>query len=102
MCAPSHLANPRHRSPACASDRRHGHTALLVVRILVTFALALVLLIQVPSAGPRTAPLAAPPIGGPVTFRTDATAVEITRAAAELLAAYDSFALARGLDRALA
>src|SRR5437867_521691 len=102
MCAPSHLANPRHRSPACASDRRHGHTALLVVRILVTFALALVLLIQVPSAGPRTAPLAAAPIGGPMTFRTDATAVEITAAGAQLLASYDSFAIARGSDGSLA
>ncbi len=72
------------------------------MRILVTFALALVLLIQVPSAGPRTAPLAAAPIGGPVTFRTDATAAEITAAGAQLLASYDSFAIARGSEGSIA
>ena len=72
------------------------------MRIFVTLALALVLLIQVPSTGPRTAPLAAAPIGGPVTFRTDATATEITAAGAQLLASYGSFAVARGSQGTLA
>ncbi len=88
--------------PPALPKRRHGHTALLVVRILVTLALALVLLIQVPSIGPRSAPLAAGPIGGPVTFRTDATETEITAAGARIVASYDAFSVARGPEGTLA
>src|SRR3989475_1170789 len=81
---------------ACASYRRHGHTALLVVRVFVTLALALVLLIQLPATGPRPAPLAAAPIGSPVTFRTDATEAEIAAAGARLLESYEAFSVVRG------
>ena len=37
-----------------------------------------------------------------MTFRTDATAVEITAAGAQLLASYDSFAVARGSEGSIA
>ena len=67
----------------------------------MALALAIVLLVQVPSIGPRPAPLAAAPVGGTVTFRTDATEAEITAAGAQLLASYDAFAIARGSERAL-
>lgn len=82
--------------------RRHGHTAILVVRVFVTFAVALFLLVQLPSSGPHPAPLVAGPIGGPVTFRTDASEAEITAAGARLIASYASFAVARGSDGTLA
>ncbi|HWM50340.1 MAG TPA: hypothetical protein VNO76_03210, partial [Thermoplasmata archaeon] len=68
----------------------------------MTLALALVLLIQVPSIGPRSAPLAAGPIGAPVTFRTDATETEIAAAGARLVASYDAFSFARGSEGTLA
>ena len=82
--------------------RRHGHTALLVVRVFVALALAIVLLVQVPSTGPRPAPLAASPVGSPVTFRTDATVTELTAAGAQLLESYDAFSVARGSEGTLA
>src|SRR5256712_1512331 len=90
------------QAAACASEGGKAHTALLVVRVFVTLAVAIFLLVQLPSSGPRPAVPATVPIGSPVTFRTDATEAEITAAGAHLLESYASFALARGSDGTLA
>src|SRR3989442_1895120 len=102
MCAPSHPAIPRHRPAACASEGGKAHTALLVVRVFVTVAVAMFLLIQLPSAGPQPEAISnVPLIGSPLTFRTDATESEINSAGAQLLESYGSFAVARGFDGTL-
>src|SRR5207249_9315481 len=50
---------------------RHGHTASLVFRVFVTFVVALVLVIQLPSSDTRLGPMPATsvPAGSPTTFR---------------------------------
>src|SRR5436309_1962871 len=102
MCAPSHPAIPRHRPAACASEGGKAHTALLVVRVFVTLAVAMFLLIQLPSSGPQPEAISnVPLIGSPLTFRTDATESEINSAGAQLLESYGSFAVARGFDGTL-
>src|SRR2546421_487976 len=102
MCAPSHPAIPRHRPAACASEGGKAHTALLVVRVFVTLAVAMFLLIQLPSSGPQPEAISnIPLIGSPLTFRTDATESEINSAGAQLLESYGSFAVARGFDGTL-
>ena len=102
MCAPSHPAIPRHRPAACASEGGKAHTALLVVRVFVTLAVAMFLLIQLPSSGPQPEAISnVPLIGSPWTFRTDATESEINSAGAQLLESYGSFAVARGFDGTL-
>src|SRR6058998_241290 len=102
MCAPSHPAIPRHRLAACASEGGKAHTALLVVRVFVTLAVAMFLLIQLPSSGPQPEAISnVPLIGSPLTFRTDATESEINSAGAQLLESYGSFAVARGFDGTL-
>src|SRR2546427_10077787 len=99
MCARSHPAIPRHRPAACASEGGKAHTALLVVRVFVTLAVAMFLLIQLPSSGPQPEAISnVPLIGSPLTFRTDATESEINSAGAQLLESYGSFAVARGFD----
>src|SRR5438093_1460377 len=99
MCAPSHPAIPRHRPAACASEGGKAHTALLVVRVFVTLAVAMFLLIQLPSSGPQPEAISnVPLVGSPLTFRTDATESEINSAGAQLLESYGSFAVARGFD----
>src|SRR3989449_1316986 len=102
MCAPSHPAIPRHRPAACASEGGKAHTALLVVRVFVTLAVAMFLLIQLPSSGPQPEAISnVPLIGSPLTFRTDATESEINSAGGQLLESYGSFAVARGFDGTL-
>src|SRR5881628_1606891 len=91
MCAPSHPAIPRHRPAACASEGGKAHTALLVVRVFVTLAVAMFLLIQLPSSGPQPEAISnVLLIGSPLTFRTDATESEINSAGAQLLEPYGS------------
>src|SRR3989442_11178750 len=77
---------------------RHGHTASLVFRVFVTFAVALVLVVQLPSSDTRHGPMSATsvPAGSPTTFRTDATEAELTAAGAQLRASYGAFAVPHG------
>src|SRR3989442_8314029 len=72
---------------------RHGHTASLVFRVFVTFAVALVLIVQLPSSDTRLEPMSAHsvPAGSPTTFRTDATEAELTAAEAQLPASFRAF-----------
>src|SRR3989442_10556939 len=83
---------------------RHGHTASLVFRVFVTFAVALVLIVQLPSSDTRLEPMSAHsvPAGSPTTFRTDATEAELTAAGAPLLRSYRAFAVAHGPSGTLA
>jgi len=70
----------------------------------VTFAVALVLIVQLPSSDTRLEPMSAHsvPAGSPTTFRTDATEAELTAAGAQLLASYGAFAVAHGPSGTLA
>src|SRR3989442_3384106 len=83
---------------------RHGHTASLVFRFFVTFAVALVLVVQLPSSDTRLGPMSATsvPAGSPTTLRTDATVAELTAAGAQLRASYGAFAVAHGPSGTLA
>src|SRR2546428_11462080 len=72
MCVAPHPAVPRRRSPASASRRRHRHTAFLIFRVLATFVLALLVIVQMPSTGPEPSAVGGTPGGLLVTFRTDA------------------------------
>src|SRR5256886_10727306 len=90
------------QAAACASEGGKAHTALLVVRVFVTLAVAMFLLIQLPSSGPQPEAISnIPLIGSPLTFRTDATESEINSAGAQLLASYRPFALARAVAATL-
>src|SRR2546427_7970594 len=98
MCAPSHPAIPRHRPAACASEGGKAHTALLVVRVFVTLAVAMFLLIQLPSSGPQPEAISnVPLIGSPLTFRTDATESEINSAGGHPRGKYRPVARARAV-----
>ena len=70
----------------------------------MTFVVALVLVIQLPSSDTRLGPMPATsvPAGSPTTFRTDATEAELTAAGAQLLASYGAFAVAHGPSGTLA
>jgi len=70
----------------------------------VTFAVALVLVVQLSSSNTRLGPMPATsiPAGSPTTFRTDATEAELTAAGAQLLASYGAFAVAHGPSGTLA
>src|SRR2546426_531190 len=96
MCVAPHPAVPRRRSPASASRRRHRHTAFLIFRVLATFVLALLVIVQMPSTGPEPSAVGGTPGGLPVTFRTDAAPREIIATGAQILESYGSFAVARG------
>src|SRR5947209_20092230 len=72
MCVAPHPAVPRRRFPASASRRRHRHTAFLIFRVLATFVLALLVIVQMPSTGPEPSAVGGTPGGLLVTFRTDA------------------------------
>src|SRR5438132_10766842 len=62
---------------ASASRRRHRHTAFLIFRVLATFVLALLVLVQIPSTVPEPPASAVAPGGLLVTFRADAAPPEI-------------------------
>ena len=70
----------------------------------MTFAVALVLVVQLPSSDTRLGPMSATsvPAGSPTTFRTDATEAELTAAGAQLRASYGAFAVAHGPSGTLA
>src|SRR2546426_1130897 len=96
MCVAPHPVVPRRRSPASASRRGHRHTAFLIFRVLATFVLALLVIVQMPSTGPEPSAVGGTPGGLPVTFRTDAAPREIIATGAQILESYGSFAVARG------
>ena len=81
---------------ASASRRRHRHTAFLIFRVLATFVLALLVIVQMPSTGPEPSAVGGTPGGLLVTFRTDAAPPEIIATGAQILESYGSFAVARG------
>src|SRR5947209_4920710 len=81
---------------ASASRRRHRHTAFLIFRVLATFVLALLVIVQMPSTGPEASAVGGTPGGLLVTFRTDAAPPEIIATGAQILESYGSFAVARG------
>src|SRR2546425_273651 len=99
MCVAPHPAVPRRRFPASASRRRHRHTARLIFRVLATFVLALLVIVQVPSTGPEPSGVSGTPGGLPVTFRTDAAPPEISATGAQILESYGSFAVAPPTSR---
>ncbi len=77
--------------------RRGDHTGLRAWRFVVVLVLAFVLLIQLPA--PFSTPQASgpgAPTGAIVTFRTNASAAQITTAGAQLLQDYGAFSVARG------
>src|SRR2546425_7316203 len=81
---------------ASASRRRHRHTAFLIFRVLATFVVALLVIVQMPSTGPEASAFGGTPGGLLVTFRTDAAPPEIIANGAQILESYGSFAVARG------
>src|SRR3989454_527429 len=81
---------------ASASRRRHRHTAFLIFRVLATFVLALLVIMQMPSTGPEPSAVGGTPGGLLVTFRADAAPPEIIATGAQILESYGSFAVARG------
>src|SRR2546425_12598790 len=81
---------------ASASRRRHRHTAFLIFRVLATFVLALLVIVQMPSTGPEPSAVGGTPGGLLVTFRKDAAPPEIIATGAQILESYGSFAVARG------
>src|SRR2546428_12735740 len=59
---------------ASASRRRHRHTAFLIFRVLATFVLALLVIVQMPSTGPEPSAVGGSPGGLLVTFPPAAAA----------------------------
>src|SRR2546426_7693857 len=96
MCVAPHPAFPRLRFPSSAPRRRPRHTSFLIFRVLATFVLALLVIVQMPSTGPEPSAVGGTPGGLPVTFRTDAAPREIIATGAQILESYGSFAVARG------
>ena len=70
----------------------------------MTFAVALLLVVQLPSSDTHLGSMSAisVPAGSPTTFRTDATEAELRTAGAQLLASYGAFAVAHGSNGTLA
>ena len=84
------------RKPRFTRVRRQRRTVFRRSRLVVTVALAIVLLTQLPSTSPRGSVHPATPAGPTLTFRTDATAAELRDAGAQLLESYDAYRVARG------
>ncbi len=83
--------------------RRTSHTAHRVLRILAVLAFAWILVVQLPSTAPGpSSSLSRPDAHGFLTFRTDASAAELSAVGADLLEDYGGFSFARGPASALA
>ncbi|HEX9341715.1 MAG TPA: S8 family serine peptidase [Thermoplasmata archaeon] len=82
--------------PAPNASQEAALTVLRRFRLLVTVALALVVMIEIPWTSPRGPIPTAPPTGPLLTFRTDATAAQIGDAGAQLLESYGAYRVARG------
>src|SRR6266540_3377011 len=95
MCGTRHLSESE-RKPRPTRVRRQRRTLFRRSRLVVTVALAIVLLTQIPSTTTRSSVLPATPGSATLTFRTDATSAEIRDAGAALLESYGAYRVARG------
>jgi len=87
MCGTRHLSESERRLRS-TRVRRQRRTVFRRSRLVVTVALVIVLLTQIPSMSPPGSVPPALPTGPALTFRTDATAAEILEAGAQLLESY--------------